>query len=261
MYQNNEDIRDEFVYRLNNKEFVIDKTGVKTLEIINANFQVTEPTIFGKRNDDYIARELEWYNSESLYVKDIPGKTPAIWESVSSDNGQINSNYGYLIFGENNYSQYESVRTELGENPDSRRANMIYTRPSMHIDAFQSGMNDFVCTNNVQYFIRDNQLVTSVYMRSNDVIFGFNNDFAWQEYVRNKLIDDLETDTYIRYEAGPIYWNVGSLHIYERHFDLIREWETKFAEDIKQQVEAIQREMQEERRKELSKQTELNFNG
>jgi thymidylate synthase len=52
-------------------------------------------------------------------------------------------------------------------------------------------------------------------------VFGYNNDLAWQKYVRDKLIDDLETDTYIRYEPGPIYWNVGSLHVYERHFDLL----------------------------------------
>ena len=154
-------------------------------------------------------QQVKYMVMKLLNLKDIPGKNPAIWESVSSDNGQINSNYGYLIFGENNYSQYESVRTELGENPDSRRANMIYTRPSMHIDAFQSDMNDLVCTNNVQYFIRDNKLITLVYMRSNDAIFGYNNDLAWQTYIRDKLIDDLETDTYIKYEAGPIYWNVG----------------------------------------------------
>ena len=255
MYQNNDDMRDEFVYRLNNEEFVTDKTGVKTLEIINASFEVTEPTIFGKRNDEYVARELEWYESQSLYVKDIPGKTPPIWESVSSDNGQINSNYGYLVFGENNYSQYDNVLKELKSNPESRRANMIYTRPSMHTDAFVSGMSDFICTNNVQYFIRDNKLVTSVYMRSNDVIFGFNNDYAWQEYVSKKLANDLSI------EVGSIYWNVGSLHVYERHFNLIREWEDNFAEDIKQQVEAIQREIQEERRKELARQPELDFNG
>ena len=30
-------------------------------------------------------------------------------------------------------------------------------------------------------------------MRSNDAVFGYNNDYAWQEYVRNQLIDDLET--------------------------------------------------------------------
>ena len=60
-------------------------------------------------------------------------------------------------------------------------------------------------------------------MRSNDAVFGYNNDLAWQTYVRDKLIDDLEIDTYIRYNPGPIYWNVGSLHVYERHFKFIKE--------------------------------------
>ena len=101
---NVEDIRNEFAWKLDMQDFEKDKTGVKTLEIINATFEVDEPTIFGERNEDYIARELEWYEGQSLYVKDIPGKTPAIWEQVSSANGQINSNYGYLVFGENNYS-------------------------------------------------------------------------------------------------------------------------------------------------------------
>ena len=170
-----------------------------------------------------LSYELEWYESQSLDVNDIAGETPAIWKAVSDKDGKINSNYGYLIHSEENYSQYLHVLTELGENPDSRRANMIYTRPDIHIDAFTNGMSDFICTNNVQYFIRNNQLITSVYMRSNDAVFGYNNDFAWQRYVRDKLIEDLETDTYKRYEPGPIYWNVGSLHVYERHFNHIQE--------------------------------------
>ena len=101
---------------------------------------------------------------------------------------------------------------------------MIYTSPTIWLDAFKDGMSDFICTNNVQYFIRNKLLITCVYMRSNDAVFGYNNDYAWQEYVRNQLIDDLETDTYIRYNPGPIYWNVGSLHVYERHFDLIEDY-------------------------------------
>ncbi len=78
-------------------------------------------------------------------------------------------------------------------------------------------MSDFICTNNVQYFIRINKLITSVYMRSNNAVFGYNSDLAWQTHVRDKLLDDLD----VIYEAGPIYWNVGSLHVYERHFKFI----------------------------------------
>jgi thymidylate synthase len=216
-------IKQLLIDKYQSNDFVTDKTGCKTVEIINASFEADKYFIIREPNYDYIARELEWYESQSLDVNDIPGNTPAIWKAVADKDGKINSNYGYLVFGENNFSQYLSVLTELETNPDSRRANMIYTRPSIQMEAFENGMSDFICTNNVQYFIRNNELITSVYMRSNDAVFGYNNDFAWQRYVRDKLIKDLKNDTGISYEPGAIYWNVGSLHVYERHFNHIEE--------------------------------------
>ena len=221
MINNVEYIRNLFKARHLNDMFVVDKTGVKTVEIINAAFVADEDYILRPPNQEYIKREIEWYESQSLNVNDIPGETPAIWKAVSDKNGKINSNYGYLIHSEENYSQYLSVLVELANNPDSRRANMIYTRPNIQMDATSNGMSDFICTNNVQYFIRNNQLITSVYMRSNDAVFGYNNDLAWQKHVRDNLIDDLEKDTYKKYTPGPIYWNVASLHVYERHFNLL----------------------------------------
>ena len=221
MINNVEYIKGLFKAKYLNDKFVIDKSGVKTIEIINAVFEADKDYILRPPNKEYIKREIEWYESQSLNVNDIPGETPAIWKAVADKNDKINSNYGYLIHSEENFSQYLSVLAELGDNPDSRRANMIYTRPSIQMDAVFNGMSDFICTNNVQYFIRDNQLITSVYMRSNDAVFGYNNDLAWQKHVRDNLINDLEKDTYKRYIPGPIYWNVGSLHVYERHFNLL----------------------------------------
>ena len=62
-----------------------------------------------------------------------------------------------------------------------------------------------------------------VQMRSNDVVFGYKNDFAWQEYVRNQLIRDLRIfDTLEPLEKGDIHWQVQNLHVYERHFDLVK---------------------------------------
>ena len=58
-------------------------------------------------------------------------------------------------------------------------------------DRFDDGMNDFMCTTHVQYFINGNQLDASVYMRSNDAIFGFINDLAWQQIVLKMLAKDL----------------------------------------------------------------------
>ena len=210
------DIRQYFIDELNAERFVTDKTGVKTIELVGANFVADEPLIFGAVNEDYVERELAWYKSKSLYVKDIPGKTPAIWEAVADKDGKINSNYGWCIWSDDNHGQYWKVYHELAYNRDSRRAVMIYTRPTMHEDYNSNGMSDFMCTNAVQYLIRDDVLNVIVQMRSNDVVFGYRNDFAWQDHVAALLENALCC------KDRKIIWNVGSLHVYERHFDLVR---------------------------------------
>ena len=217
LYNSVEDIREYFKYQLEQENFVMDKTGVKTIELVGANFIANEETIFGPVNWDYVGREIEWYKSCSLNVNDIPGKTPKIWEQVSDKDGFINSNYGWCVFHPDNFNQYQAVKEQLLANPDSRRAIMIYNRPSMHLDYNYRGRSDFMCTNSHQYVIRDNKLHVIVQMRSNDVVFGYRNDRAWADWVLTKLSQDLEV------ERGNIYWQVGSLHVYSRHFHLINE--------------------------------------
>jgi len=211
------DIRTQLYNKLINKEFVTDKTGVKTVEIMNASFIADEDAIFGTLNHNYIERELQWYESTSRNVNDIPGGPPDIWKLVATPDGYINSNYGWCIWSDANYNQYTNVLDELKSNPDSRRATMIYTRPTMHTDYKLNGMSDFICTNTVQYLVRDGKIHSLVYMRSNDAIFGYKNDYAWQKHVLNELANELSLPT------GHIYWNVASLHVYERHFDLIKD--------------------------------------
>jgi thymidylate synthase len=133
----------------------------------------------------------------------------------------INSNYGWCIYSEDNGYQFKNVLEELVSNPFSRRANMIYTRPSMHTDFNKNGMSDFICTNNVQYFIREGQLHACVFMRSNDAVFGYKNDYAWQRHVQEQLLIGINNRLATAYGLGTMLWNVGSLHVYERHFDIV----------------------------------------
>lgn len=196
-------------------EFVTDKSGCKMLEVIGATFVADEEAIFGSVNNDYVKREIDWYKSMSLNVHDIPGGAPREWIRSSDSEGYINSNYGYLIWNAGNNQQYENVRQELSINPESRRAVMIYTRPTIWSEYNQRGMSDFICTNAVQYFVRNKKLIALVQMRSNDVLYGYKNDRYWQAYVHQQLADDLEV------EVGDLIWHAGSLHVYERHFDLI----------------------------------------
>lgn len=215
------DIRQQLFNELYDKNFVTDKSGVKTIEIVNASFIADEAAIFGTPNQDYIERELKWYRSMSRNVNDIPGGTPEIWKMVADKNGMINSNYGWCIYSEENGYQFAKVVDELIKSPLSRRATMIYTRPSMHEDYNKNGMSDFMCTNTVQYFIRKGKLHASVYMRSNDAVFGYKNDYAWQKYVQQQVLEAINGKLSTVYDIGDLFWNVSSLHVYERHFKLV----------------------------------------
>lgn len=220
--------------QINREASMTNLVGNSTLEIIGASFIANEESIFGEVNQEYVAREEGWYNSMSLNVNDIPGGAPQIWKAVADKDGFINSNYGWCIYSAENLlrempsgymsgsfdekslpSQYSCVKAELLKNPESRRAIMIYTRPQMWLDYNKNGRSDFMCTNAVQYLIRDGALDAVVQMRSNDAIFGYKNDFAWQKHVLEKLATDLGVP------AGNIHWQVGSLHIYARHYYLV----------------------------------------
>ena len=220
------DIINEFKFLYNNNEFVIDKSGSKTIEIINANFEVlpNETAIFGKLNS-YANRELEWYLSQSLSVLDIPGNVPQIWMNISTkdDKHEINSNYGWMEFSEKNYEQYKHALEELVRDPYTRRACHIYTRPSIWNDYNRNGMCDYICTFATQQFIRNKTLYYCVSMRSNDAVVGFKNDLFWARYIAKKLIFDLKERGIELNEEPIIYWTANSLHLYERDFHYLFE--------------------------------------
>jgi thymidylate synthase len=230
-----QDIREQFVSKYMNGDITSSNDGVKTIDIINANFIVDEDTIFCKVNEEYVANELKWYLSQSLNVYDIPGKIPVIWKNVADKDGFINSNYGWCIFSKENDNQYRNCLRQLIADPMTRRACMIYTRPSMQYDYNKNGMSDFMCTFSTQQFLRrvklagDNhkpvyKLVYIVYQRSCDSVYGFRNDAAWHKYVAKRLIEDLRNNGYNLEDEPEIRFCVGSLHIYERHFKFIDEY-------------------------------------
>jgi thymidylate synthase len=229
-------VRQIFVEKFLRKDIVTNESGsvsgADTIEILGASFIANESTIFGATNLDYVQHELDWYESQSLNVNDIPGGPPKIWQAVSTKAGFINSNYGYLIFSKANESQFENAVQALVDNSQTRRASMIYTRPTMHTDWNAGGMSDFVCTNCVQYLIRDGRLDVVVQMRSNDAIFGYKNDYAWQCYVQRRVIEEYIRRTSKPLTAGQIHWQVSSLHIYSRQFYLIEHFAKTGETDI-----------------------------
>jgi thymidylate synthase len=217
------DIAQELKELYRNKVFREGKYG-KTVEIQNAHFLADKDWIIREPNYDYAKREIQWYESQSLYVKDIPGKVPKIWLACADRDGKINSNYGWCVFSDENYRQFYNCVDKLLYDNHTREACMIYNRPSMQYDCTYHGMHDFMCTYATQVFlneVRDDdktyQLDYTVFMRSNDAVFGYDNDVLWHRHVQSKMVDELNRYN-LNVIKGDIIWNAASLHVYERHF-------------------------------------------
>lgn len=212
------DIRDQLI------ESYLRNPFQPMVEIRGASFEADQPAIVGKPNADYIAHEIEWYLSQSRDINDIPGGAPLMWRRTADSDGKINSNYGWVLWSGENYNQFTEVCDELRRDYASRRAVVIYTRPSMHVDQKLGGDGqDFMCTNAVHYAINADEqtLEAVVQMRSNDVVFGYRNDFAWQAYAQAAIVNELNK-SFPGLKPGVIRWQAASLHVYPRHYYLLR---------------------------------------
>lgn len=218
------DIRQHFIDELKAERFTTDRLGDKTIELIGASFLADEPAVFGEPNEEYIEAELGWYYSRSTNIDDIYAnlkEPPKAWQYAANAHGEINSNYGHLILSDKYHNQYERCLAELMANRDTRRACMVYNRPSIWLEYNENGKSDFICTNAVTYYIRGNKLHSCVQMRSNDVIFGYRNDYAWQKHILEQLVEGYNHKNFDHVEVGDIFWQVQNLHVYEKHFHLV----------------------------------------
>jgi thymidylate synthase len=160
-------------------------------------------------------------------VHDIPGETPKIWEQCSDKDGFINSNYGWTTFSKENYSQFDKVVEELSNNEFSRQGIIIFIRPTMHEDSKKNGMHDFICTYCYNFKIEVDtdgieKLFMLVNMRSNDCVFGYDNDYAFADYVFDKMLTELQK-TYLDLQKGCMFWKADNFHVYPRHFKYLEE--------------------------------------
>lgn len=159
----------------------------------------------------YFIAETLWYFSGSERTDWISYYAP-FWNAISNK-GIANSAYGSRIFHENQrvgirFSQWDYVRNLLQEDPDSRRAVIHIKTPSDEVS------NDVPCTLALQFFIRNNQLHLHVTMRSTDIILGLAYDVPAFTFMQEVMALELGV------ELGEYIHTSGSLHVYEKHFDM-----------------------------------------
>lgn len=187
------------------------RDGDVIAEIINATTVISDPTKCIMQNElrkmpiRYAIGEMLWYASGNNSLKSIQKYTKN-WNRMSDNGETVNSNYGWCIFEKYGFDQLNFVMEKLMNDPETRQAVIHIKEPN------NKNSKDVNCTVCLQFFIRDEKLYMTTYMRSNDIWLGFPYDvFQFtnlQIYLAMKLGLDLGSYTHI----------TGSLHLYERDY-------------------------------------------
>ena len=181
-----------------------------TKALFNVGFTLDDPLdniITNKErnfNIDYAKAEWQWYLSGDPSIDklgEIYGKIPPIWERMAT-NRMVNSNYGYQ-WQRNNQLGY--VADKLKVFPNTRQATISIYDGKEH-DRYD---NDTPCTYAVQFTVLNGKLNMSVYMRSNDLWFGFCID----QYCFSMLQQTMSKMT--GYDVGTYYHHAHNLHLYD----------------------------------------------
>lgn len=207
--------------------------GQKTKEFINSSFTITNTQF------RYPLVMNRWANpfatiAETLWT--LAGRNDLNWleryipqcKKWSDDGNTWRAAYGPRLrnyWGYKQHDEFEShihrvdqiqyVISKLQEDPYSRQVVISLWDPANDIVV---GSKDYPCNNWLQFLIRDNLLHMSVVLRSNDLIYGFShNDFHLWSVLQAIVANSVGV------EVGCITWFAGSLHVYERHFGLLRD--------------------------------------
>lgn len=209
-----------------NPQYETSPRGMKIKESLGVALVINNPKLSIYSNErrssqfKYIAAELLWY---FLGRKDVEyiSKYAKFWEHIQNEDGTVNSSYGNLLFTKKNrfgQCQYEWAIQSLIKDKDSRQAIMHFNLPEHQY----STNKDFVCTMYGIFHIRDNKLHLSINMRSNDAILGTATDIAFFTVLQQQALNHLKP-TYPDLKLGSYTHIIDSYHIYERHFDLVKD--------------------------------------
>ena len=154
--------------------------------------------------EEYAEAEWQWYLSGDRNIEKlgkIYGKIPPIWEHMADHNGNVNSNYGWQWLRND---QYEYIIDKLKFENDTRHAAISIYDCKENLDY----ENDTPCTYAVQFTIINDKLCMSVYMRSNDLWYGFCNDQYCFSMLQKKVAEDVNKD------IGWYYHHAHNMHLY-----------------------------------------------
>lgn len=245
-----DDLMFNLLFEFDYPDFICSPRGMEIKEILVPRLVLTNPRArllnYKARNVNYGfgVGEFLWYlrGSDSLeemtyYNKRMP--------SFSDDGKYLNSAYGYIIFGmgskiskedkpnaEMGIDQWGILKCTLIDDKDSRRAILQIHHPAHQFHASVYGSKDVPCTLSLQFFIRDDELHMHVNMRSNDVHWGLTYDLFSFTLLQEIMYLELK-EHYPELKLGRYIHTAGSLHIYEKHYEMTEKMTREYTDSMK----------------------------
>src|SRR6478609_583818 len=106
------------------------RTGNKVL--YSVNWLATAESMIGSINEDWVRRELAWFNSGSDKLEDMEGPVPKLFQACAGWDGKVNSAYGHILFSKEDYAAFSTtslyervVLTLINEGYGTRHAVAI----------------------------------------------------------------------------------------------------------------------------------------
>ncbi len=202
------------------------------------------PFISGRKNNPFAAiAESFWVLSGQTDIEFLSYYLPRA-KDFSDDGTYWRGGYGGRIRNWKGFDQLIHVYELLKQKPDTRQALISIYDPETDSPA-TSWSKDIPCNNLLHFIIRDGKLNLYVYIRSNDLIWGFSgiNLVEWS-MLQTVLAKNLGVS------VGSYHHFAGSLHIYEHHWEtankIIEKYTTEheFGFSTKRNIQVTQRELQ-----------------
>ena len=175
-----------------------------------------------------ILHELLWFLSGETNIRYLKENGVSIWDEWATPDGELGPVYGaqwrnWQGADGKTYDQVTALVEGLKNNPDSRRHIINGWNVALLPDEQQKPWENAAagkmalppCHVLYQFYVANNKLSASLYIRSNDLFLGNPYNTASLAFLTHMLAQQCDLD------VGEIVLSIGDAHIYSNHFDQV----------------------------------------
>lgn len=207
-----------------------DRTGTGTISVFGRQMRfdlqegfplVDTKKIFWKG----VVYELLWFLKGDTNIKYLNNNGIHFWDHWADEDGDLGPIYGQQWRNwpgyKKGHDQIKNVIENIKKHPYSRR-HIVST---WNVDDLEY-MKLLPCHPFIQFYVADNQLSCSFYMRSNDIFLGCPYNIASYALLTRMIAQ------VCNFRVKELIWSCGDAHIYLNHLNQVHEQLSRYHQDL-----------------------------